>query len=134
MYIMYIEAAFNSGFTEEDKSILSTLCPPVTSALKSTIDTSDEMEVEQELGKDDIEEEDEEEDEDEDENDNNEDTASPDAPYKSFYHILFAYVYNRKRLASTLYGRNVQHLIGRAAELGIVLPVQRQWSKILAFL
>ncbi|KAF9384765.1 hypothetical protein BGX21_001218 [Mortierella sp. AD011] len=114
----YIEAAYDAGLTEDDRSILSAMCPPVSSAIKNCDGADDEEEVE------DNEEKEQQDDDDDD------DSNSIDNRHKQFFQILLAYLYSRKRLPSSVTGRHVMKLISRAAELQVALPAQRQWSTL----
>ncbi|KAG0082840.1 hypothetical protein BGZ92_011316 [Podila epicladia] len=104
----FIEAMFKTELTSEDRRF-SMKCVP-----KSPLPSREE----QEHGDDD------------DGDDDNDNKTDPKAPFKRFYSILSAHIYSRKRLPSTASGRQVQSLITRAAELQVVLPVQRQWITV----
>ncbi|KAG0256545.1 hypothetical protein BGZ95_005466 [Linnemannia exigua] len=117
----YVEAACYAGLTDDDRSILSAMCPPVSSAIKNCDSADEEEEVE-------INKEEEQQDNDDDDDDNN--NNSTDAPYRKFFQILLAYLYSRKRLPSTVVGRQVTKLFSRAAELQVASPARRQWSKL----
>lgn len=119
----FIEALFNTGLTTEDRTILSAMCPQVSSSYTSTSNTD---------GKEEEDEGDDEkwEDDNDDDDDDDGSKTDPKTPFKQFYSILSAHVYSRKRLPSTVVGRQVQSLISRAAELQVALPVQRQWTTV----
>ncbi|KAG0269744.1 hypothetical protein BGZ96_006437, partial [Linnemannia gamsii] len=85
----YVEAAYDAGLTDDDRSVLSAMCPPVSSAINCD-GADDEEEVE------DNEEEEQQDDDDDD------DSNSTNAPYKQFFQILLAHLYSRKRLPSSV--------------------------------
>ncbi|KAF9079563.1 hypothetical protein BGX27_006240, partial [Mortierella sp. AM989] len=115
----YIEAAYDSGLTDDDRSVLSARCPPVSSAIKNCDGADDEEEVEDNKDE-------EQQDDDADDADRN----STDAPYKQFFQILLAHLYSRKRLPSSVVGRQVTKLFSRATELQVAPPARRQWPRL----
>jgi len=119
----YIEAAYDAGLTDDDRSILSAMCPPVLSAIKNCDGAEDEEEVE------DNKEEEQQQEEDNDDDDDD-DSNSRNVPYKKFLQILLAYLYSRKRLPSSVVGRHVTKLFSRAAELQVAPPARRQWPRL----
>ncbi|KAK3826543.1 MAG: hypothetical protein JOS17DRAFT_804203 [Linnemannia elongata] len=121
----YIEAVFSAGLTDEDRSIFASMCPEVTSTIKVKDRVKDEKGGEGEEIK-----EDEEDEEDEEDDDDKGKKTDKDANFKHFYAILLAHLYSRKRLPTTVVGRQVQKLISRAHELQVSLPVRRQWSTV----
>ncbi|KAF8920974.1 hypothetical protein BGZ58_004168, partial [Dissophora ornata] len=116
----YIEAAYDAGLTDDDRSILSAMCPPVSSKIKNCDGPDGEEEVEENK---------EEEQQDDDDNDDD-DSNSTNAPYKQFFQILLAHLYSRKRLPSSVVGHHVTKLFSRAAELRVAPPARRQWPRL----
>ncbi|KAG0259713.1 hypothetical protein BGZ95_004607, partial [Linnemannia exigua] len=110
----FIETSFKQGLTEDDRAILSYLCPAVKSKIKGDASiSSSSIESVMADGDDD--------DDDEESNDDSESSAA-DQPFIAFYNILMAHVYSRKIKSKTVAERQVGLLLARATTLGITLP------------
>ncbi|KAF9922743.1 hypothetical protein FBU30_007140 [Linnemannia zychae] len=115
----YIEAAYAEGSTDDDRSILAAMCPPVSTGIKNCcIADNEEVEEDEEEGR-----EGDQQDDDVD-NDDGDDTGG----HKQFFQVLLTHMYSRREPPQSKAGRNVQRLISRASKLQIALPARRQWS------
>ncbi|KAG0360408.1 hypothetical protein BGX24_005569, partial [Mortierella sp. AD032] len=110
----FIETVFKQGLTEDDRAILSYLCPAVKSKIKddATISSSS---IESAMADGD-------DDDDDEESDDDSEPSATDQPFIAFYNILMAHVYSRKIKSKTVAERQVGLLLARATTLGITLP------------
>ncbi|KAG0298727.1 hypothetical protein BGZ98_000089 [Dissophora globulifera] len=117
----FIEVVFERGPTEDDRTILSSLCPAVKSKLSvaprpgqdgeggssNSASTPAEDEGEEDA---------------EDDSDEDVKPSVMDMPYIAFYQILLAHIYSRKFRSKTVAKQQVSQLLARAASLGVTLP------------
>ncbi|KAF9533029.1 hypothetical protein EC957_002342, partial [Mortierella hygrophila] len=117
----FIETIFEHGLTEEDRTILNTLCPAVKSKIRlSPKPQQDSQEsssssagtTAEDAGEEDL----------EDDVDEDAEPSAMDKPFIAFYQILLAHIYSPKTKFKTVIERQVEQLLARAASLGIALP------------
>ncbi|KAG9071286.1 hypothetical protein KI688_005497 [Linnemannia hyalina] len=112
---------FERGQTEEDRTILNTLCPTVKSKIRlSPKPHQDSQEsssssagtTAEDAGEEDL----------EDDVDEDAEPSAMDKPFIAFYQILLAHICSPKTKFKTVIERQVGQLLARAASLGIALP------------
>ncbi|KAF8900949.1 hypothetical protein BGZ58_006805, partial [Dissophora ornata] len=123
---VFIETVFNRGPTEDDRAILSSLCPAVESKLRVARQPNQDSQASSSSSAgtpaEDDGEEDAEDDGEEDAEDDGDEDAEPsamDKPFIAFYQILLAHIYSRKIKSKTVAERQVGQLLARATSLGI---------------
>ncbi|KAF8939596.1 hypothetical protein BGZ58_009202 [Dissophora ornata] len=117
----FIETVFERGLTENDRTIMYSLCPAVKSKIRVTPQPNQDSQASSSSSAGAPAENEGEEDA-EDDGDEDAEPSAMDKPFIAFYQILLAHIYSRKIKSKTVAERQVGQLVARATSLGITLP------------